>query len=530
MGEKQDSVKKLTGAAGIVMLSTLLSRLTGFLRTLLISTNMMPKGYSDEFLLAFTLPDLVYDLLAGGAIAAALIPVLSTYLAKGNEKAGWKAISTFMNCTIVIMLVLEAIFFTFTGSLLGILAPGFNGDTGDKELLIRLTRILLLSAPFMMLAGQFMGILNSYKRFAIAAMGPVIYNLCTIVSIALFGGKSAELTAWGVVVGVVVFFAVQFLGAYRHFVNYKPRLFLGSQAFRKLLALAIPSLLSSTIIEINLIIARGYATYSDEGMLTLLNNANRTWQLPLGIFAQSIGIALLPTLSEHFASENFHEFKKILYKGLRVVFLLCVPCSLFMMILNQDIMRIIFKWGKYSEREVFFSGVILLAYSLALIFSSIMTLMTRTFYSIHDSKTPLLSGVFGILANYLFNAIFMNFTSMDIAGTALAYTITAFVNMIMLLCIFKRKTGVDIIAENFSHMVKIVIAAIPSGLVVFALQRIIKPNVESKISQILAIIPPVLVGGAVFWLVLVRFKIPETAYIRDLVRARFKQIKGYFTR
>ena len=525
MGNNQESVKRLTGAAGIVMLSTLLSRVTGFLRTLLISTSMMPKGYSDEFLLAFTLPDLVYDLLAGGAIAAALIPVLSSYLAKGNEKTGWRAIGTFMNITLIGMIVLEVIFFSFTEGLLTILAPGFNSGTGDKVLLIKLTRILLLSAPFMMLAGQLMGILNSYKRFAVAALGPVIYNIFTILSIAVFGAKSAELTAWGVVIGAAVFFFTQFAGAYKHFTNYKPRFYLKSQAFKKLLYLAIPSLLSSTIIEINIIIARGYATYADEGMLTLLNNANRTWQLPLGIFAQSIGIALLPTLSEHFAAENYDQFKRILYKGLRVVYILCVPTALFMMILNQDIMRIIFKWGSYSEREVFYSGLILLGYSSALVFSSIMTLMTRAFYSIHDSKTPLISGVVGILVNYLFNSFFIRYTSIGIAGTALSYTITAFVNMMILIIAFKKKTCVDIISENFGYIVKIIVAAIPAGLVTYGLSLIVRPDIVSKVSQIFAIILPVSFGCGVFWVSLVKLKIPEIAYIRDLAITRLKIYK-----
>lgn len=212
MESNENTAKKLTGAAGIVMLGTLLSRITGFLRTLFISTNMLPRGYSDEFILAFTLPDLVYDLLAGGAIAAALIPVLSTYLTKGNEKTGWKAVGTFMNLSLIIMVVLEAIFFIFTDELLGILAAGYNsGAGGDKELLIKLTRILLLSAPFMMLAGQLNGILNSYKRFAVAAFGPVLYNICTVLSIGLFGSISAELTSWGVVFGAAIFLACSFL-------------------------------------------------------------------------------------------------------------------------------------------------------------------------------------------------------------------------------------------------------------------------------------------------------------------------------
>ncbi len=524
MGNNNEAVKKLTGAAGIIMIATFLSRITGFLRTLLITTNMLPKGYSDEFLLAFTLPDLVYDLLAGGAIAAALIPILSAYIAKDKESVGWKAVSTFMNLTVIVMVILEVIFFIFTDNLLGILAGGYNeGVSGDKDLLIRLTRILLLSAPFMMMAGQFNGILNSYKRFAVASFGPVIYNLCTILSIAVFGAKSAELTAWGVVFGAAIFFIVQLIGTLRHLTLYKPRLFLGSQAFKKLLALAVPSLLSSTIIEVNLIISRGYATYFDKGMVTLLNSANRTWQLPLGIFAQSIGIALLPTLSEHYASESYGEFKNVLYKGLKVVYLLSMPTSLIMMILNQDIMRVLFKWGSFSEYEVFYGGLSLLGYSAALVFASMMALMTRAFYAIHDSKTPLVSGLFGILANYLFNSFFRDFTGIGIAGTALAYAIASFVNMMILFITFKRKTGVDVISENFSYLVKVVVAVIPTGLVTYALSLVVRPDIGSKISQILALCVPLAAGIGIYWLTLIRLKIPEVSYIGKLVLSRLKR-------
>ena len=170
--------RRLTGAAAIVMFATFMGRITGFLRTLLIYTRMRPGGYSDEFLMAFTLPDTIYDLLAGGAIAAALIPVLSSYITRGKERIGWKAVSTFMNLTIVFMVILEVVFFIWTDELLSVLAAGYNeSSSGDKTLLVDLTRILLLSAPFMMLAGQCNGILNSYKRFAVAAFGPVIYNI-----------------------------------------------------------------------------------------------------------------------------------------------------------------------------------------------------------------------------------------------------------------------------------------------------------------------------------------------------------------
>jgi putative peptidoglycan lipid II flippase len=527
MGSSVDSVKKLTGAAGLVMFGTLLSRITGFLRNVLITTQMKPMGYSDEFILAFTLPDLVYDLLAGGAIAAAFIPILSTYLTKGQERTGWRAISTFMNLSVILMVVLEIVFFIFTDSFMAVFASGYKeGISGDKDLLIKLTRILLLNAPFMMMAGQMNGILNSYKRFAVAAFGPVIYNICTILSIAAFGAKSAELTAWGVVAGGAVFFAIQFTGAFRHFVNYRPKFFLKSEAFSKLIHQAIPSLISSTIIEINIIISRSYATFYEAGMVTILNNANKTWQLPLGIFAQSIGIALLPTLSEHYAKENPDEFKKVLYKGLRVVFLMSFITSLVMMILSGDIMRILFKWGSSgTEYDVFYGGLCLMGYSATLVFSSMTALMTRAFYSIHDSKTPLFGGLFGIVILYLLNVIFRNLTGIGIAGTALAYSMSQFVIMMIYMLMFRKKTGIDIITDNFGYIVKSMIGTIPAGLVTYGLSVLIRPNIESKISQVAAICVPVAGGLGLFWLILLKLRVSEIRYINDLVLSKLKRFR-----
>lgn len=525
MIDPNENNRRLTGAAAIIMAATLISRITGFLRTLLIYTKMRPSGYSDEFILAFTLPDIVYDLLAGGAIAAALIPLLSTYITKNKEQIGWKAVGTFMNLTVLVMLVLEIIFFTCTDGLLGILAAGYNKGTGDKTLLISLTRILLLSAPFMMLAGQCNGILNSYKRFAVAAFGPVIYNICTIISIALFGSVSAELTAWGVVISAAVFFGIQMIATFKHFKLYRPRFYLKSKAFKKLLAIAIPSLISSFIFEINLMVSRGYATYSSEGMLTLLTNANRTWQLPLGIFAQSVGIALLPTLSEHHATDSGEEFKKVLNKGMRVVFLLSLPTALYMMILSQDIMRVLFKWGSLSEGDVFYAGLSLFGYSSALIYASMLALLTRAFYAVHNSRIPLIGGIIGIAANYLFNWIFNSFTHSGIAGTALAYSISAFINMGILIFMFNRLTGINIIRENGRYAMRAIFAAVPSGIAVLLLNMLIRPDVASKLSQIVCIMAPLAAGGLIFWYLCIKIKVPEIEYVNKIVALKLRQLK-----
>lgn len=523
--------RRLTGAAAIVMVATFMSRITGFLRTLLIYTRMRPGGYSDEFLMAFTLPDIIYDLLAGGAIAAALIPVLSSYITKGKEHIGWKAVGTFMNLTLIFMVILEVVFFVWTDPLLGILAAGYKeGTSGDKALLVDLTRILLLSAPFMMLAGQCNGILNSYQRFAVAAFGPVVYNVCTIISIAVFGAVSPKSTAWGVVASAALFFGIQMAATIRHFRFYKPRLFLNSKAFRELFSLAIPSLMSSFILELNLMISRGYATFFDEGMLTLLNNANRTWQLPLGIFAQSIGIAMLPTLSEHYASDNGEGFAKVLNKGIRVVFLLSLPTTLFMMILNQDIMRVLFKWGDLSESDVLYGGACLLAYASALVFASMIALLNRAFYSIHDSKTPLICGLAGIAANYVFNWFFRSFTPIGIAGTALSYSIATVVNMGLLVFAFNRKTGIHIIYDNGRYALRALFAAVPSSLAVLLLAALVRPDTASKLSQIACIALPLAVGLFIFWYLSMKIRIPEIDTVNKMLLSGLQRIRSAFGR
>jgi putative peptidoglycan lipid II flippase len=518
---------RITGAAVLIMAATLLSRLTGFLRQLLISSIMKPCGYSDQFILSLTLPDIVYDLLAGGAIAAALIPVLSSCLAKGKEETGWKAVGTFMNITIVLVIFLELIFFIWTDGLVGIFAAGYN-DAGaeDKALVIRLTRILLLNAPFMMLAGQLNGILNSYKRFAMAAFGPVLYNICTILSIILFGGISAEATSWGFVGSAAVFFAIQFAATFRHFRSYTPRLYLGSKAFRRLVSLAVPSLISSLIFEVNLIITRGYATYMDEGMLTLLTNANKTWQLPLGIFAQSIGIALLPTLSEHHAARSDEEFRSVLGKGIRIVFLLSLPTALFMMILNQDIMRVLFKWGPSTESDVFYSGVSLFGYSLAVVFASMTALLNRAFYAVHNSRIPMFAGIVGIAVNFLANMAFKNLSDVGIAGVALAYSISAFVNIGILMFMFNRITGINILIENGRYAIRTIFAAIPAGLAVFLLSVLIRPDVNSKLSQIICILVSAAPGVAIFWYVSMKLRISEIEYVNDTVRSFIGRLRS----
>lgn len=521
------TISRVTGAAGIIMLATLLSRVTGFLRTALIQIVMKPKGYSDQFILAFSLPDIAFNLLAGGAIAAALIPVMSSFLSKGKEEDAWKALSTFLNISMIAMMVLEVVFFIWTDGILALVAAGYSGKgTGDRQMLVTLTRILLLNVPFMMLAGQCNGILNSYRKFAAAAFGPVIYNICTIIGIGLFGGSNVYLVAWAIVASAAVFLFVQLAATWRHFKRYRLSLEWRHPAFRKMLKLAVPSLMSSSIVEFNNVVARGFATFLPEGMLTLLYSANRTWQLPMGIFAQSIGIAMLPTLSAHHAAHETEAFRRLFNRGVRAVFLISLPISVIMMVQNQQIMRALFKWGgSVPETDVYYSGLALLGYGSALIFASILGMTIRAFYAMHDSITPLVNGILGIGVNFGFNALFQHFTNFGIAGTALSYSITSLFNMLILLFVYSRKTGIRFYSDNGTFFGKSFAAMIPAGAVLYGLTLLMKPAIGSKASQILCVSVPAIACCVAFYFMALALHIREVSMLREMVTARLKRFR-----
>ncbi len=464
---KPGQERKLSGTATMVMFATLLSRITGFLRNVLIKSIMSPKGYSDEFIMAFTLPDLVFELLIGGAIAAAIIPILTSSLAKSNEKEGWKAIGTFMNVTVFAGILVEIVFFIWTSEFMSLTAKGFDPGSGEHLLTLKLTRILLPSAFFMIMVGLLNGVLNAYHKFAAVSFGPVVYNLCVVTSIFLFGGKSAETAAWGVVVSSMIYFCIQFASAFRYLKHYRPHMYIKSQTFKDLLRLAIPSLAASAIVYVNQIVGGSFSTEFAENSVTMMNNANRTWQLPLGVFAQAMGVAILPTLSTYFAENNTKDYKHVLYKGIRTVMLLCIPSTVVLILMSRQIMQILFKWAEMSAYESRMYGLALMAYAPALLFQSIVVILNRAFYSIHNTRIPLLIGTGTIGLNILANIYFANNTNLGAVGTGLSYVITDMVYVFVLIGLFSRKTGLNLIPENFSFLTKTCLSTVVAGAVLW---------------------------------------------------------------
>jgi putative peptidoglycan lipid II flippase len=520
---------KLTGAAIIVMSSIVISRITGFLRSNLIYNVFSDREQTDALFMSFTITDLMFNLLIGGAISSALIPVLSGYIAKKDEEDGWRAVSTFINATFIIMIIVCTLGIIFSPQIVNVMASKFTSE--QKTLTVTFSRILFPSVAFMMLTGIINGVLNSYKRFAVAAYGPSIYNIGSALSIVFLGRYGIKAAIIGIMCSSIFYFLIQLVFTIRNLKFYKFKLFLKHPGFNKLFKLAIPSLVASSIVQVNLIISSFYTALIDKsGNLTSYKMASETWQVPYGIFAMAIGMATLPTLSEKVALGKLQEFKDILNKSIRSILILTIPSAIGLVVLRDLIINAIYKWS--DNVNVTNAGNILMFFSIALIAQSYLSILTRGFYACNDTKTPLFVGIGTLFINIGLNTVFLNFTDLDAGGMALAYSITSFANAMLLLYFLNKKVGGMDLYKFKMFFLKTVPAGIILVLFLLLINKIVPVDFsatvfskEIRISELMWAFIELTLCVIVYFSLIIIFKLDEAVYIKDKLINKLKDLK-----
>ncbi|MCX7921806.1 MAG: murein biosynthesis integral membrane protein MurJ [Clostridia bacterium] len=522
--------KRLTGAAVIVMSSIIVSRITGFLREALIP-NMLTVRYgvdvSDAYNMAFRVTDIMYNMLVGGTIAAALIPVLTGYIQKKQEEEGWKAVSTFINVIFIGMLIACTLGIIFAPQLVPVIAYGFKKES--SELTIKLARILFPSVGFMMLAGLTNGVLNSYQRFAAAAYGPSIYNIGGALSLLLLSRYGVEAVTYGVLASAILYFLFQLSFALKNLKYYRLKIYFKNEGFRRLFKLAIPSLLSSSIVQVNVLITAGFVSTFEKGAITAFNMADKIWQMPLGIFAQGIGMAILPAMSAKLAVGELENFKNLLMKGLKNVLLISVPSAVGLIVLNFTIIRTLMQFTKKLDENVISNAAnILVFFSIALLSQSVCAIINRAFYANNDTKTPLYIGGGSIVINIILSQILRS-TYLGIAGMTLSYSISSAINAILLLVILNKKMNGIYVDKLIKFLIKVVPASVFMGGVLWYVNNILPVNLYPKLIQVSILSFEVMIGAVIYFGIALLMKVEEAAYMRDVMLSRLKKLTKIFS-
>ena len=443
MTDSRHKNKRLTGNSIIlstilVMVGLVFSKGSGFLRDIFVGIRFSDPVYRDSFTLAFTIPDLVYNLLIGGSIQSAITPSLSAAVASGKEKEGVRTVSIFISFFALLLITVCTLGTIFSDQLYAI----YSSDTENAmtlSLASSASKWLFPQIIFMMLAALCIGILNAYKRFGSTAFGPTIYNMCVLMAIIVFAGNSRSKLMWttfGIMCAAVVYFLYQALIGRDKLKQFKFIWAPGDKDFHKLVRRAMPILISASVVQINMLILNYYAMkLPDDGYIYALRNASTTWQLPYGIFAVAIGNVMLPSLAEYYGKGDYKGASELLSSRLKSALFLTIPSAGIMAALNTDVIKAIFQWSSaYRDIDALRAGQLLFGYSIAIITHSVVFIMNQAFYAIGKTNVPLFAGCIGLLSNPICCSVLM--PVLGAYGLTAAYSITSILQMTVLCVVY----------------------------------------------------------------------------------------------
>lgn len=507
-------------AAGIVMGAILVSRILGFLRERAVAEVFGRTATTDVFFAAFALPDLMYQLLVGGALSSAFIPVFTQYLAQDEEREAWYVASIFLNITVLALLFIMILGVLFTPSLAPLVGIGFSGE--QKDLLILLMRVTFPAVFFTALSGLSMGVLNSYQSFTLPALGPIVYNLGQILGAYLLGPFIGIMgMAVGTIVGAIGNFAIQFPAVHKRGAKYyRPILDFKHPGIRRMGQLMLPAIIGLSIAQINIIVSQNLASTLETGSIVALRLANRLINFPLGIFAMGISTAIFPTLARLIAKGEHSEFSKTLFFGLRVVFFITIPSAIGMAALRTPIVRLLFEAGEFTAVDTQATAYALLFYVPGLFAQAAIQVTTRGYYSLQDTVTPVKIGFLTVVTNFLLSLAFLRWTSLGAGGLALAFSLSSLVNMVIALAVLSKKLGGLKGSGLATTLAKSGIASLVMGIATHLTAAYLGNllPLEKKLGQLSQSFGAISVGVLVYLALSVILKMEETHFVWNLLK------------
>lgn len=437
------SKKSFTKAAGIMVFAVFLSRVLGLVREAVIAAQFGQGAITDVYKAAFKLPDLLYFMVAGGALSSAFVPVFTEYLTKGQEDDAWRIYSTIASLMALVIGVLIVLAMIYARALVPVLAaPGFTAEQWDQT--ATLTRIVLPAQFFFFIGGLTMGTLYARREFIVPAMGPIIYNL-GIIAGGIFLTKRLGVAglSWGALAGAFLGnFALQIWYSARLGIKYHWTLDCHHPGVRRVFLLMLPVILGLSLPQVDVLINSWFATLLRQpGALSALDNANRLMQVPLGIFGQAAGIAALPALSALAAQKDWKEFRETVSFGVRSVFFATIPAGAFMMVLAHPTIALVLQGGQFTAHNTDQAAVALVYYCLGVFAWGGQAIIARGFYALQDTVTPVVVGTVMTLFFIPLNWLLMK--PLGHGGLALATSVMAIAHMLVLSRILaKRVEGI----------------------------------------------------------------------------------------
>jgi len=434
--------ERVTKAAGVVGAATLLSRIFGFVRDVVIAWFFGAGFASDAFFVAFRIPNLLRRLFAEGSLSISFIPVFTEYLSGHGKAEAFSMARSAIKLLSVILVLTVVIGILLSPVIVRVIAPGFADSAEKLVLTVNLTRIMFPYIFFIGLVALCMGILNALGHFAAPALAPVFLNLAMIVSVLMIAPHMADPVtglAIGVLIGGLLQLILQVPFLVRKGVYFWRKSVFIHPGLRRVGRLMLPAVFGAAVYQINILVGTLLASLLPEGSVSYLYYADRLVQFPLGIFAIATATAVLPSLSRQAAIGDMAALKATFGYAVKLVLFITVPAMVGLIVLREPIVSLLFKRGAFDARTVRLTAYGLLFYAVGLWAFSAVRIVVSTFYALQDTKTPVRMAVISVAANIFLGVILMQWLAHG--GLALATSLASMLNFGLLMGVLRRRLG-----------------------------------------------------------------------------------------
>jgi len=452
----------LIKSTGTFSFFTIISRLLGYLRDILIAVFLGAGPLADTFFVAFRIPNTFRRLFSEGTFNAAFVPSYSSVL--NNKRKSQKFANNIFTLLTIALFFLVLVIEIMMPIFVFLIAPGFDGDYQKMELAITLTRITFPFLIFISLASFFSAILNSHNKFAIASAAPIILNIL-LIGVLIFGKILNDQLVYYLSYAVTISGILQFIFLYFFVKKYfTPKINLSFKIdnkiklfFKKLL----PSIFSSGVTQINILVGTIIASFQASAV-SYLYYADRIYQINLAIAGIAIGTVILPQLSKHVQSNKKEKINLIQNKALELSLFLSIPASLALLIASEEIISSLFGYGSFNELSVINSAKALFYFAMGLPAFSLIKVFSAFFFARHDTKVPFYISLTSVLLNVLISVVF--FKEIGFIIIPIATTISSWFNAILLFIFLKTKNLFSFNLVFLNSFIKILLASVLMGI------------------------------------------------------------------
>lgn len=455
----------LVRSAGLVMGAFAVDKVIGFVRQAVIARTFGVSAELDAYFVAFQIPDLIFTLIAGGALATAFIPVLSERLTLNDRAGGWRLTSAVINTVFLVVLALSLLVVALAPFLVRtIIAPGFS--PADQLMAANLMRMVLISTIIFSVSGIVMGVLHAHQHFLLPAIAPILYNLGIIFGALVLAGR------WGVyglvagaILGAAGHLLIQVPGLIRYGGQYSLIFGWRDSHLRQVVRLMGPRVATLVVIKINFLVIFNLASRLGEGSVSALNFGWLLMQLPQTIIGTALGIVIFPTLAEMAAQGNVDGLRTLLSQSLRIIFALSLPATVGLITLGIPLVQILFQRGEFDATATAAVYQALRFWALALVGHAALEIVNRTFYAQKDTVTPLYAAAVAMVVNLVLALLL--YRPLDAGGLALSNAVAVSTEVTLLLLIAHRRLAGVEAGRMAATLLRTLLAAAVMGAAIF---------------------------------------------------------------